>query len=261
MLGAVSVDGALEEGQEIEQRDLREVGLFGLPFPHLDPGGRSAPESEADGFHLVQRLGDALVLAVLEEPPHELVARVLHRLALHGGHARQHHLRLDVEEHRLDVEELGRDLEVELDHEDDVLVVLPADVGHGKIPEVDLVPADEVEEEVQRPLEHRQLHRVRLHEVRAGRDGDADAFSHAYSSPIASETFSIVSEAIFLALSFPASRTSLTYPGFATISARFWRAGSIAAFMLRMRCFLQSTQPRAAVRHSRSTCFCSSGGE
>jgi hypothetical protein len=34
-----------------------------------------------------------------------------------------------------------------------------------------------------------------------------------------------------------------------------------AVFMLRMRCFLQSTQPRAAVRHSSATVFCSSSGE
>ena len=39
--------------------------------------------------------------------------------------------------------------------------------------------------------------------------------------------------------------------------ARLRRKGSSAAFMLRIRCFLQSTQPRAAVRHSSSTALTS----
>src|ERR1039457_3364235 len=118
VLRAVAVERALEERQQVEERDFRKVGLFGLPFRRLELRRCTAPEPEPHGFHLVQRLGDAFVLAVLEEAPHELVARVL--LGRVRGCAREDHLRLDVHEHHLDVEELGRDLEVELLHEDEV---------------------------------------------------------------------------------------------------------------------------------------------
>ena len=114
-------------------------------------------------------------------------------------------------EHRLDVEELGRDLEIELLHEDEVLVILPADVDERQVANVELVLPDQVQQQVERPLELRQLHRVGPHEVRAGGDGDADAFSQSSQAAlIASETLSIVSEAISLALALPVSSTSFT---------------------------------------------------
>src|ERR1017187_1067262 len=176
VLRAVAVERALEERQQVEERDFRKVGLFGLPFRRLELRRRTTPEPEPHGFHLVQRLGDAFVLTVFEEAPHELLARVL--LGRVRGCARQDHLRLDVHEHHLDIEELGRDLEVELLHEDEVLVILPADVGEGQVPDVEFVLPDQVQQQVERPLELRQLHRVRPHEVRTGGDWDADAFSH-----------------------------------------------------------------------------------
>ena len=77
VLRTVAVERALEERQQVEERDFGKVGLLGLPFRRLELRRRAAPEPEPHGFHLVQRLGDALVLAVLEEAPHELVARVL----------------------------------------------------------------------------------------------------------------------------------------------------------------------------------------
>ena len=128
----------------------------------------------------MERLGNALVLTVLDEAPHELVARVFLRRAVRQDGARKDHLRLDVDEKRLDVEKLGGDLEVELLHEDEVLVVLAADVRDRDVAKIHLVLADEVEQQVQRPLELGHLDRVGLHEVRAGGDGNPE-LSHGRS--------------------------------------------------------------------------------
>lgn len=56
-------------------------------------------------------------------------------------------------------------------------MVLPADVDDREVAEVDLVLADQVEQQVERALELRQVHRVGLDELRA-EDRDPDAFRH-----------------------------------------------------------------------------------
>ena len=126
----------------------------------------------------MERLGDPLELPVLQEPVDELLPRVGSVPAFDRRVPREDHLALDLDEERLDVEELRGDLEVQLHHEDEVLVVLPADVDHRDVPQVDLVLPDQVEEEVERPVELRQVDRVGLDELRAGGNRDPDAFGH-----------------------------------------------------------------------------------
>lgn len=67
------------------------------------------------------------------------------------------HFRLELQEPRRHPEKLAGHIEVELLHGADVLVVLIADVEDGDIVDRDLVLADEVQQQVERPTEKGQL--------------------------------------------------------------------------------------------------------
>ncbi len=112
----------------------------------------------------MEQLGGRLVLLVLEEAPHERFARILLKalVVLGGIGTRQQHARLDVDEGRRHHEELSRDVEIQLLHQRDEAEVLLGDERDGDVVDVHLVLANEVDQQVERPLERIELDPVRV---------------------------------------------------------------------------------------------------
>ncbi len=112
---------------------------------------------DAQPVHLGQRLRHLLEPPVLEQPLHQVLARVLLGLALAGRRPRQQHLGLEVDEQRRFVDVLAGDVEVELLHQLQVGVELIADGRHRDVGDLDTVDLDQMQQQVERPFEHRQL--------------------------------------------------------------------------------------------------------
>jgi hypothetical protein len=107
----------------------------------------------------VQQLRRRLELLMLDQPPHERLARILLGLAparrrLGAG---QQHLRLDVNQRRRHDQELAGDVEIQLLHQLDVREVLLRDSGDRNVVHIHLVDPDEVYEEIERPFERFEL--------------------------------------------------------------------------------------------------------
>src|SRR6185295_16031742 len=66
---------------------------------------------------------------------------------------RQQHLRLDVNQRRRHDEELARDIEIQLLHQMDRVEVLSRDERDGDVANLQLVLLDEMEKQIERPLE------------------------------------------------------------------------------------------------------------
>src|SRR6185436_8622452 len=142
------VDAHLGQGGRL---DLRR-GRRGDP-----PGEDLAVEQRVLG----ELAGHVLVLLVLEQPPDQLGPRVA---LLLRGLARLRRLRPRQEQPALDVGERGRhhqelacDVEVEGHHLGEGLVVLLGDERDGDVEDVELVLADQVEQQIERSLEAGQL--------------------------------------------------------------------------------------------------------
>jgi hypothetical protein len=99
-----------------------------------------------------------LVALELEQALHQLLARIDGLLlALRLGRLDRHqHLRLDVDERRRHHHELAGHVEVELLHQLQVLHVPARDRRDRDVMDVDLVAPDQVQQQVERPLEERQ---------------------------------------------------------------------------------------------------------
>ena len=108
-------------------------------------------------FEMARRL---FVAHVFEQAPHELGARI-DRLALvvELGPGQQH-LRFDPDQDRGHVDEVGDAVEVDLFEHAHVGEVLVSDAGDGDVVDVQLIAADEEQEQVERPLEVLKLDAV-----------------------------------------------------------------------------------------------------
>ena len=103
----------------------------------------------------MQQLGGRLELLVLEQPPHERVARIF-LLALDSGRGlgpRQQRPRLDVDERRRHHEEFTRHVQIELVHQAQRLQILGRDERDRDVVDADLVLLDEVQQQIERALE------------------------------------------------------------------------------------------------------------
>src|SRR5690606_20007911 len=106
-----------------------------------------------------QILRRRLVLLVLEQPADEfgprippLLLRLLRRYLL----ARKEHPALDVSERGRHHQKLARHVEVHRAHAREVCEVLVEDEGDGDVEDVEPVLPDQVEQEIERPLERRK---------------------------------------------------------------------------------------------------------
>ena len=154
-----AVDDALKRVEELVEADVGERrGSLRLDRR------RAAEEDVAPGDAArAERLGGSLVLLILEQAQDQLRARIgllLVRLGVvrRGVRVgRQEHLRLDVRERRRHQQVLSRDVEVEVLHHAEVREVPVGDEGDGEVEDLELVLLNQVQEQVERPLEGRQI--------------------------------------------------------------------------------------------------------
>jgi hypothetical protein len=158
---------------------------------------------------------------MFEQSADERFARIIVRILLRWIGARQEHARLDVNQRRRHDEELAGNVEIQLLHQVDVFQILLRDQRDRNVVDVDLVPLDQVQQQIERALEDRQPYGIGF-ENRL----ELGSFHHAYFNLTAPRTRSIVSLAMPLALREPSWRISRSRSGFDTISARRARIGS-----------------------------------
>src|SRR6185437_3469796 len=98
---------------------------------------------------LEKHLSGGLELLVLDQPVHQFRARVFLRFRGDGRIARQQHLRLDVNQDRGHVDELGRNINVQFSEAFYVGQILRSDLRDGDVVNVDVLLADEIEQEIE----------------------------------------------------------------------------------------------------------------
>src|SRR5208282_5978842 len=127
-------------------------GKFGLgAFSVQELSDRRIAQHRVFNLLLLQEhLCRGFELFVLEQPVDEFVARVFQRVGGSERIAGQQHLRLDVNQHRSHVDELGGDVYVVFPYALDVGEVLRRDFGDGNVVDVDVLLADQVEQQVKR---------------------------------------------------------------------------------------------------------------
>ena len=101
---------------------------------------------------LLQHLGGVLEALMLQQPLDQLAARVLGGLFGAGGGARQQHLALDVDEQRGGVDKLAGHVHVAGLELVDVGQKLGRDLGDGNVVDVDVLLADQVQQQVERTV-------------------------------------------------------------------------------------------------------------
>ncbi len=153
--------GALHESRPRRLQVLRpDVGEpFGGVVVEVHAHEREVAVGERMRVDRARRLLHPLVL---EQPAHELGARILRLLARLCRRLRKQQPRLDLDEHRSHQQVLGRELEVRAPHHLDVAQVLLGELGHRDVEHVDVLPADQVEQQVERALERLEEHLERL---------------------------------------------------------------------------------------------------
>ena len=87
---------------------------------------------------------------MLDQPIDQLRARVVLSLRSRGRIARQQHLRLDVNQNRGHVDELGRDVHIQFAQFFHVGQILRRDSPDRNIVDVDVLLANQVEQQVER---------------------------------------------------------------------------------------------------------------
>ena len=75
---------------------------------------------------------------------------------------RQQHARLDLGQHRGHHQVLGRQFQAQVLHQVDVLHVLVGDVGDRDVEDVQVLAADQIQQQVERPLEGIEEHLQRI---------------------------------------------------------------------------------------------------
>ena len=170
MLPLETIENRPQGPEEIEERHLLQgeagVGIVFFLLTLPVPGGRRpGPDPLPEAIHLGQGLCRLLQPPVLEQAFDELPPGILFGLA-GRRRAGQEQTRLDLDEHRRLVDELRGDVQIELLHEPEVLLELIADRGHRDVGDLHLVDPHEVQEQIERPLEDRELYAPRGRQTR-----------------------------------------------------------------------------------------------
>ena len=150
---------ARKADNKTEQIDF-ELRLVLLAGDLRDAVVRSAPLGTSHRFPIVQQLSCRLEFLMLQQAAHERLAGILFGLILRGIRPRQQHTGLDVDERRRHQQEVAGHIEIQLLHQLQVLEVLLGYQHDGNVVNVDFVLPDEVQEQVERPLEAAHLDRV-----------------------------------------------------------------------------------------------------
>ena len=110
----------------------------------------------------MQQLGGGLEPLMLEQPADERLARILFRIFLRRIGPRQQHPRLDVNERGRHDEELAGHVEVQFLHQVEVVEILLRDQRDRNVVDIHLVLLDQVQQQIERPLEIEQANRIVL---------------------------------------------------------------------------------------------------
>ena len=100
----------------------------------------------------MEQLRGALEFFVLDQAVHQVGARVFQFLGAGQRIGRQEHLRFDVDERRGHVNEVGRDVHVELLELVEIVEILARDLGDRDVVDVDFLLLDQIEQEIERAV-------------------------------------------------------------------------------------------------------------
>ncbi len=144
--------------EEVEQPHLDLALGIGDPRRLLPDSREDLSPEQATSAQLAGRLLEALVL---EQPRDQLGARIAPLIVVDVSFGGQQHARLDPRQRRRHQQVLAGDVEVELPHHVEVFEVLLGDLRDGDVGDLHLVQADQVQQEIEGPLEGREHHRIR----------------------------------------------------------------------------------------------------
>ena len=123
--------------------------------------------------HRAERGGLQLDLFVFEQAANQFGSRILGFIAVRCLLGRQQHARLDLDQHRGHQQVFGGEFEIGLANLVDVAEVLPRQPGHRDVEDVEVLLADQVEQQVQRAFERFQEDLERLgRDVQVVRQGE-----------------------------------------------------------------------------------------
>ena len=157
MLAIVAVEDAAEGGEQVEQRDLVEIDLLALlPHPRRacrraqSPCRMRSTSASACAASLIRRYSSSRCTSSSRGSsstgsPSDLPG------------PRQEHPRLELDQQRRLVDVLAGDVQVHLLHQAEVFVELVADGRHRNVGDLDLVELDQVQQQVERTVEDRQV--------------------------------------------------------------------------------------------------------
>ena len=139
--------------QQLLQADIRQQ----LAGPRRRSSQRRHMDIAANPRQAVQTFGSSLVALVLLQPANQLGARIVLFL-LDFGRTRQQHARLDLGQHGGHHQILGGQLQAYRLHQLDIAHVLFGDFRDLNIEDVDVLLADQVQQQIQRSLEGFEEH-------------------------------------------------------------------------------------------------------
>ncbi len=113
---------------------------------------RIAPRGGFEHLLFEQHLRGVLEALVLEQPLDQFAARIFGGVVGPGGRARQEHFALDVDEQRGGVDEIAGHIHVAGAELVDVGQKLRRDFGDGDVVDIDVLLADEVEQQIERAV-------------------------------------------------------------------------------------------------------------
>ncbi len=105
-----------------------------------------------DLLALVEELRGALEFFVLDQAVDQIGARVFLFFGPGERIGRQQHFRFDVDERRGHVDEIGRDVHVQLLELVEIFEILARDLGDRDVVDVDFLLLDQIEQEVERAV-------------------------------------------------------------------------------------------------------------
>ena len=143
-----ALEDVLPGGAQLVGIHVREARLQRLLDRHL-----GAQEVAPEHRQRIETGRGELHLLVLDQPAHQLGARVLGFLAVGRLLRRQQHAGLDLDQHRRHEQVFARELEVGLADLVDIGQVLARHVGQRDVEDVEVLLADQVQQQVQRAFE------------------------------------------------------------------------------------------------------------
>ena len=164
-LSVEEIRGCLKSGQQVKKADITQrlpgIGLVFLKY------GFIAAEREGlalQGLQFQQPVGSILEFLVFDELAHQIEPRIDPLLVgrLIGGARldRQQHPALDHHQRGGHDQKLAGDVEIQHAHDVEIRHVLRRDPLDRDVVDIDLLAPDQIEQQIERPFKHLQIHLV-----------------------------------------------------------------------------------------------------